>query len=118
MQTKVLFRDFGKMDHLIDFVMSTAERSISKFEHPAYEFRTNVVLSLARARTRMHRRPQFDCEVVVKIQGQPSVIVKKTSSDFYATVNHCMRLAEKKLRRNSKIHESSRRSSQAISMLA
>lgn len=108
MKTSLQFRNFDGLDHIKLFTEESIYQSLDKFE-AWRDFDIHMVISTVKARSSSHR-PIFQCELLLTGKGiAKPIIVKKISSDFYHSVRTCLHVAEKKLRRSSKIRVTNRR---------
>jgi ribosome-associated translation inhibitor RaiA len=96
MKTLVQFRNFEGVDHLKQFVESSINQTVGKFESWRH-FNIHVVLGMVKGRTDL-QRPIFECELLINGRGlgRP-IVVKKINSDFYQVVRSCLKATEKNL---------------------
>lgn len=108
MQINLQFRNFEGLDHIRDYVESSVDQFLGKFESWR-QFDVQIFMGMVKARSATHV-PVFECEVLVNGKGlQRSIFAKKASPDFYKAVRSCLKATEKSLRRASKIRVSHRR---------
>lgn len=108
MRLDLQFRNFQGLDHIRDYVETTIEQVLGKFE-TGRQFDVQVFMGMVKARSTTHA-PVFECEVLVNGKGlKRPIFAKKTSSDFYKAVRSCLKATEKNLRRTSRIRVTRRR---------
>jgi ribosome-associated translation inhibitor RaiA len=89
MKTQITFRDFKGFDHLRDYVQTTIDQTVGKFDL-SRSADVNVIIGTDHARHFDGRSPHFLCEATIRFKSQ-KIFVKKLDVDFQAAVRKCMK---------------------------
>lgn len=88
MSVQVLFRDFDRSLAVDEYLSAQATSIVQKYLPDESGYHVDILVREETHRNLLGKRPQFCCEVRVKIDGSKKVYkARKRGYDFYSCVN-------------------------------
>jgi ribosome-associated translation inhibitor RaiA len=109
MVAAIQFNGLEGFEHHRELIEKMIKSGISKFGHQNDNIETRVVLKKTKAK-RNFSKPEFECEIILHMDSvRGKLFFRKSSANFYESIKNAFKAAEKSLRRESKIHSTSRK---------